>query len=332
MCQVEWLQGSRIMVAAVGELRYQAGPLCSHLPDWASFLIEAGQFAVRSRRTDRRLVIGISVPSRRFAAALCAVGVATEAYIDPEGQDAREHFEWLASLPSGTPLRFRHGVHLHCGEFLGVETVAGNECLAIRMDGKYLRRWDMSADIQPLEPDEEFVRRRTLVANPDFVAGVLPGVDPLVHASHTSLDCLIVGTRPGLQADIVEETFAVVADGKNVPGVLNDILRCDAFENNANDHDRTTVVSPYADAVDERLREGVPPAVVFDGAHAFLRMRSHWRRSPWLVILDRTATAATAAADAFNQELAMSLEDGDLSGLGPVPAGVEVCSFVEAVR
>jgi hypothetical protein len=113
---------------------------------------------------------------------------------------------------------------------------------------------------------------------------------------------------------------------------LNDLLRCDAFERNANDHDRTTVLSPFSDELPHRLLTELPPAVLFDGPAGFLRLRSNWRRSPWVVLIDRSSPSALAAGDAFNQELAGSIEDADVSCVGEPPVELEVVAFYEAVR
>ena len=200
-------------------------------------------------------------------------------------------------------------------------------------DSRCLLPWDRCGAVQLLDPSEEFVRRRQLAANGPFVESSLPGVDALAHAAHTSLDCLIVGVKDALREDIVSQQFVTKSgDGSLQTGVLNDLLRCDAFELNANDHDRTSIIPAFADDVPERLISGGPPCVVFDGPGGFLRLRSHWRRAPWIVLLDRTAVSVTAAADAFNQELALSVEDANLSSLGEPPPGFEVRAYLEVLR
>lgn len=312
-------------------LGYRSGGSGRPLPDWVHYLAALGRFAVTHETPGRRLVVGVSVPTRSFAAAFCALGVTSAAYVDPEKRDPRAHFNWLAALPPKTALRYRHGTHLHCGELVGVALRSGDEYLAI--SGGYLRRWDMCGDIQPLEPGEEFIRRRTLSANPDFVAACMPGVDPLVHACYTSLDCLIVGVKDALRREILDQQFLAPVSGSPAHmGVLNDLLRCDAFEANANDHDRTSVLSAFADEVPARLLSSRPPAVVFDGGPGFLRLRSHWRASPWIVVVDRSLASAQAAGDAFNQELAMSIDDADVSSAGEAPAGLEVRAYYEVAR
>lgn len=297
------------------------------IPAWARYMIRLGAAVASSPTSERRVVVGLSVPTRAFAAAFCALGVAAAVYDDPERDGSSAHFEWLTSLPAGTPVRYRQGTHLHTGQLLGKEIRESAEYVAIECKSvKYLRPASSCLDIQPLEQGETFVRRRQLAANPEFVRAVLPDVNPLTHASYSNVDCLVVGVKDSLHTEVCEEVFtAQVAPERVVSGVLNDVLRCDAFELNANDHDRTRVVSAFSDGdVAQALS---PPVVIFDGPAAFLRLRSRWRSSHWIVAIDRTSASAVMAADAFNQEYAMSIRDCRLAGLPNQPAGVELTSY-----
>lgn len=301
------------------------------LPAWAQFLIAVGRFAVEAQTPGRRLVVGISMPTRAYAAAFTALGVASAAYVDPEKADVREHFDWLAALPRGTPIRFRRGRFLYPARLLGAEVVDGVDYITYQDQSKCFLPWDRCLEVQPLDPADEFVRPRRLAANAPFVEEVL-GLDAMSHASHTSIDCLVVGVKDALRAEVLDQQFYATTTPAAPAGVLNDLLRCDAYELNANDHDRTTVISGFVDDLPERLRTVRPPAVVFDGPSGYLRLRSRWQQSPWIVLLDRTSPSATAAGDAFNQELAMSLEDADLSALGEPPETFEVMGYVGAAR
>jgi hypothetical protein len=319
------------MSLMLGTLGYRQDGSVSVLPPWAAFLISVGRFGVEHRLPGRRLVVGVSVPTRAFAAAFCALGVAIAAYEDPEAHDPRQQLERLRSLPRGTPVRYRSGNHLYCGRFREIANVKGTAHIVIDMGGyEYRRPWYAADFVQLLEPEEEFVRRRLLATNPDFVRACLPGVDPFAHAGFTNLDCMIVGIKHPLRAEICDEPIWAITDG-GVPfcGCLNDLLRCDAFELNANDHDRTVIVSAYGQGPPDKYAHADPPAVVFDGAPGFLRLRSHWRRSPWILVADRTSPSALDAAGAFNQELAMSIADAPLGGLGSIPDGIELAAFYE---
>lgn len=302
------------------------------LPDWAQYLLTLGRFSVEHEVSARRLVVAVTLPTRSYASAFAALGVAGAANQDPEKLDPREHFDWLATLPAGTAIRFPRGRYLHCARLLGVELFHGTEHLVYQDQSKCYLPWDRCRYVQPLEPSEPFIRRRPLAPNAEFVQAALH-VDPFAHAAHTSIDCLIVGTKELLREEVFEKQFVVRHDaGGTVAGVLNDLLRCDAFALNANDHDRTAVVSAFTDDPPDLKRSERWPTVIFDGAAGYLRLRSRWRSSPWIVLLDRTSASAAAAGDAFNQELALSIDDADLSAIGEPPPAFEVRASYEVVR
>lgn len=234
-------------------MRYRRGREDHPLPSWVQYLIALGRFGVEHRVFGRRLVVAVSLPTHAYPAAFTALGVADAAYEDPEKRDARAHFEHLASLLPGTAIRFRRGRYLYCARLLGAEVFDGVECLTYQDQSKCYLPWDRCGDVAALDPTERFVRRRLLAPNAGFVEAVLQ-VDPLAHAADTRLDCLVVGIKESLRSEVVEQQFFAITDGRPPEaGVLNDLLRCDAFELNANDHDRTTVVSAFAEEIPERL-------------------------------------------------------------------------------
>lgn len=303
------------------------------LPPWARYLVRLGRHVALHQVSGRRLVVGLTLPTRDFAAAFVALGVAAATYKDPEARDPRINFERIASLPRGTSIRFRRGRFLYAGTLQGTKMINGVDHLQY-LDGQTLCSlpWHKCNHVEVLEPSKSFVRRRPLAPNADFVSRAL-GVDPLSHASMTSLDCLIIGVKEFLRSDVVEEPFEVASSkGNRCRGSLNDLLRCDAFEANANDHDRTAVLASSTDEVPERLLQAVPPVVVFDGSQGFVRLRNYWLRSSWIVLLDRTAPGVAAGADVFNQERSLSLEDADLGVLGVPPAAFEVHGYYEVVQ
>lgn len=303
------------------------------LPPWSKYLVRLGRHVAMQQIPGRRLVVGVTLPTRDFAAAFTSLGVAAAVYEDPEEQDPRANFERIASLPQGTSIRFRRGGYLYAGSLRGTKIIDGVDYLQYS-DGASLCSlpWHKCNSVQVLEPSESFVRRRPLAPNADFVSRAL-GIDPLSHASSTSLDCLIIGVKDLLRSDLVDEKFTVNAPaGKNYLGSLNDLLRCDAFETNANDHDRTAVLASSSDEIPGRLLETVPPVIIFDGPQGYLRLRNYWKQSSWIVLLDRTSQGVAAGANAFNQERSLSLEDADLGVLGVAPASFEVNGYFEEAK
>src|SRR5262245_59797202 len=119
----------REVLREIGNIGYMSAGRVKTLPSWARYLISLGQFAVERREPGQRLVIGVSLPSRSFAAAFTALGVSAAAYLDEESLNSRAHFEWLVSLDPGTPIRFRRGRYLYGGRLVGLEIRDGLEYL-----------------------------------------------------------------------------------------------------------------------------------------------------------------------------------------------------------
>ena len=308
-------------------LAYQGRRDTRPLPDWAEFLIKVGGHAATYRCDGRRLVVGLSLPARDFGAAFCAVGAVQANYRSRAIEDPRAHFEWLLSLEHGTRLRYTDGNKLKSGNLAGKWFGLGHDWLEIQTTNDapiYKRRWDKCGDIYPVEEEQDFYRPRALQTNPAFVAAAAPGIDTRDFASHTEMECLLVGEKTKLGRDLEGQQF--LAADSAIVGVLNDLVRCDGFEANANDHDRAVLVSAFDEVGIAKLKRKTPPIVIFDGPTAFLRTRANWRTSNWIVVLDRTSSSALDSGVAFNNELAKSFGVLQL-GLGAVPPGVEIRAF-----
>jgi len=294
-------------------------------------MIALGRCVATFRVESGRLVAGLSVPTRAFAAAFCAAGAVAALYEGAPATNVREHFQWLARLPTGTPLRYRTRDYLCSGRLVGREVRPDGEYLAMQNgpDG-YKRRWDKCTDVQLLASGEDLFQRRKLTPVPQFLRSVLPDAEPHDYAAWSRLDCLLVGIKEALQDELCGA--ALWSEPRGLPpqqGRLQDILRCHALAPNPNDHFRSDLLPAHTPELPERLKSARPPAVVLDGASAFLRWRSQWPGSHLVFVLDRTSPSAQAAADAFNQERAASIEDIRVPGIPAPPPGVELLAFLE---
>ncbi len=69
---------------------------------------------------------------------------------------------------------------------------------------------------------------------------------------------------------------------------------------------------------------------IFDGAVSFLKWRDYWRKSNWIVLLDKTESRFQEAVDLLNQEyiekrIGESLNENMFS----LPEGIEIIAFNE---
>jgi hypothetical protein len=276
-----------------------------------------------------RVVVGVSVPTRAFAAPLVAVGAAAAAFEDHGSSDLESHFAQLSALPAGTLLTWLEGRYLRCGPLRGTDIINGEAY--IRMGDGYGRRWDMTHEVHPLgEEDEEFDRRRLNIET-KFVEGALKA-NSFVHALRSEAACLIVGVKSVLEAELTSERLACGSPGDRatVTGTFQDLLRCRDITPACRTHFAAEILPAYASDLPTRLRAASPTVVVADGAAAFLRWRARFS-APLIAVLDRASRPSEDAAFAFAADRARSTRDANF-GMQSVPAGVELAGYEEELR
>ena len=99
-------------MSVLNQLKYtdpSSGLACS-LPDWAELMVSLGQALAEADPGERRFVIGVTLPTRGFAAALavCAYVVRRNALDPMEPSDEDLHFDELRALPEGTAIKLLH--------------------------------------------------------------------------------------------------------------------------------------------------------------------------------------------------------------------------------
>lgn len=306
-------------------LAFRDGGETMRLGGWAPFLADLGAAVARHAVMRGPLRIAVALPTRSYASAFVALGVGEQVRALKPQASASAHFAMLANLPKGTRVRRIVGPELVPRTVHGVTTDRAEPYLVL--SGGPAREFlpaRACLGVQPMEVGADFTRRRKLIANPGFVRTVLSATDLGRFAGSTSADVVIVGPIAKLRREMVDTELVALSGAASEEGCLNDLLRCDAFASNSNDHDRTVVVSSTS--------ESSPPqdatVVVFDGSVGFLRKRARCANSSWIVLLDRRSASAVAAADAFNNALARSRGPVSLDLKLSVPPGIELAGFV----
>lgn len=319
--------------APLEHLKFRMGDDWCELPDWARFLLRAGAVSAGTQTDEGRLVIALSVPTRSFAAALAASAAVVTSFLDAsENRDPAAHFRYLASQVAGTPVTHRRGNSIEQGTLLGLRKEVANDGqdrLVVRLAKEtVLLPEGLCERIQVIaDPGELTSRGRTLVKAPEFLARALPSTSIPLLSGTTRADCVIVGVKRVLEAELVTERFAVNDENRAYEGSLQSIVRAREF-GRQNDPYRSCVISISADG-DEQEFASPPPTVIFDGASAFNNWRSAFRSSNWLVIIDRSSSSAEDGAVAVNQAYAMRSGDAKELNELSVPMGIEMLAYVD---
>jgi hypothetical protein len=91
------------------------------LPEWARFFFMLGPAIAHSERSDSRLVIGLSLPARAYAASFLATAIVAEPLTASlQKRDMTEHFNQLCRLKVGTSLEYRESNKKYKAVFEGL--------------------------------------------------------------------------------------------------------------------------------------------------------------------------------------------------------------------
>lgn len=324
--------------AIYDRLRYPLDGRWVTLPHWARFFIRLGTAVSSSSPAQgkARLVIAVSIPARPYAAALSAVGAVFARAGNPFTADIADHLAVLRSLPSGAPVIKRSlvtGTKREKGMLVGFVVENGKEYIQFQ-SGMNLRSnipIERADCLEPLVASKSPVRlpkvpRVTTVATrPGLITGVLGPTEAARFANHSRLECILVGNRSALEAEIVGAPFAARSgDGQVHKGRLQDILRAKTFLPQG-DCSRSEILSLTAKSVSSPALE--TPTVIFDGARALLRCSVHWPAANWIVILNRTewrfADGVALVDDVYEMSDSVALG----TSFPPPPLGIEYTAF-----
>lgn len=311
----------------------------TEVPSWVYFFLELGSTAAVSTEQGRRLVIGVALPSRLYAAATVACAIVGARSALPEGYiSTTVQFERVCALPVGTHLCVLNGNRELRGIFTGRREVNGIPYAAVKFESKSEilvpvdGSWRLRVlDEVPVRIPKKQSGRLVLPLSP-FARHFTGNSDAKIYAAPSQVECAIVGRLNALRREAVETEFAVSKDGhKFDKGTLQDVLRLREFVG-ATGFYRSTLF---------RLSRHSPPSipegqglpfVVFDGAAGFCRWRDRMGAANWIVMLDRTETAFQDAVSILNQAYMKSDEDDRVNGLPNPPSGVEIMSFYERIN
>lgn len=309
-----------------------AGDQWSPVPQWAGFYEQLGETAARGAMEDRRLVVGLSVPSRYMAASFIAVGtVLAVASAELKGVTAKQRFRELQLLPEGTVLRFtRPGADKATfGTFRGTHEENGTKYIVIDgRDCRYYEPFRYAASIQQTDLSPEQVAganrwRGSAGGSRRFLSAFLKYTNPATFESDAKPECLLLGPQGQLRDEILGQELAVggKSGSKLGRGCLNDLLKVRKFGNAAAPSWSELASTTGARTLSDKLKFG-PRVVVFDGARGFLRWRKYFPSSAWIVVLSRVEPQFTEAVHELNSEYAENSIDDPFCVADSLPDGV----------
>lgn len=322
-------------------LFYQLDANRRALPAWASFWMDLGRAVGSWERPGHRLVVGVALPTRAYAASLIAAGIVEARSKVDSGANAARHFKVLAEQQVNTPVRFREKDRVLNGLLAGVQTIEGEPrigvCVSNRSGGS-LTHWVREADVLRISLHTGEIKRLPKlqtgrrVIRSSFVRGFIPPERLLDFASRSDLECVIVGHVGVLRKEVEETPFVAQVGSQLESGTLQELLRVRKFQS-ADAPFRTHVLRAGGGKPDA-LPPGISPRVtLFDGSDAFLKWHEYWRHTHWVVLLDQgEAMLREAASVLYDDFVQRRVGEPSLKLSSRPPLGVEMMVFQERSR
>ncbi len=333
------------------------------VPPWADFFLRVGQVLAQPPNQNR-IVIGVAVPIRSFAASLCAAGAVVAHLKGSLESDLAPYFEYLCGLPIGTGVTVlrsdkHEGIRQYPGVLAGLDEASIDskdksapkvKLIRIQISRSTMRESKAGgrvfmvdarrADtIRVLDPDEA-ITAQDLPATPlgvsiravsDFSLRIIPG-GASQYIAKSKVGCLLVGSPGTLDREINETTFGVGdSSGGISAGTLGEVLKVRRFSRTRRQFhsDIYTAASKWPP---KKSVIGNPDLVIFDGAAGFMKWRDSFRESHLLIVLDQTEALFMEAVQRLNYEYSCRVDDDALPDFCPEPPpGTELTFFRESM-
>lgn len=304
------------------------------LPRWARAYLSIGETIAQWDDHNTRMVVGIALPTRAYAALMISAGIVLERE-KTEIIDATANFHRIMELPLGTALLYKVKGKSIRAVFDGTQTVHGDLRLRVRVQkksaggGTYLldAPQALALEVLPGIAGERGLSDRVHRARKSeelFLKNFLSHTLRDEFLLYPRLDCLVIGTTAMLR----EETqLGLVSTGRygTHPGTLQDILKVRKFIRQGQTY-RSEVMALGIEALPDTV---VPYLTIFDGALSFLKWRDSWRQTHWIAVLDRTETHFPEAVNVLNQQYVTDRMNAEIPVLPTLPAGMEILLFKE---
>jgi hypothetical protein len=313
------------------------------LPQWGQFFLDLGYALAIRDNPESRVIAGLALPTRAYAAALAATGIVAGT-LSLLTQDAGSYtrFQELCTLEIGSSLIYRTGNKRVKVFFDGAEVRGGDTKILLRAENqkggltyvigqKHALQVEFPAKEFTSLPKRSYGRTDRTVS--PFLTHFLDQETAKAVVLQSHLDCMIIGSIGRLDQEINCTSFATQnAKGEFVSGTLQDVLRVRRFSTNAETYRSDIYYTHTRDHPRDHpgIHQEMPAVIIFDGSTSYLKWRAFWRHPHCIVLLDQTEPGFDAAVQTFNEECIKNhLNDMAFKTQLKAPKGVPVSIYQE---
>lgn len=316
-------------------LVYRSGDEWIGFPRWALFYLELGAALSHYEHEGKRFIAAMTVPIRSFAASLISSGVILPR-IHLQIADNDSHIAKLESLSEGAPVLFRTDNRQYKGVFERCVCSNGKKYFLIRYNKITERAIPIESanKIEILSKEEVHIPKvqsgKALAPPSPLLEKLLDKESLYKFSMESKLECVILGQINALHQELCNFSIGYQVNEERVEeGKIQDLVRAkgNQFQPASMAH-RTFILAAngkYSTQAISRLSNFV---TVFDNALGFIKWRSCFRKSNWIVVLDKTDRNFELAIKDLNEEYVQYRIDqrAKLSFPNP-PSGIELMFF-----
>lgn len=306
------------------------------VPLWAHALITLGASFTKFDTPHRRLVIGLALPTRAYAATFTALGFALERAKLPVDLPAPdEHFRMLCALSPGSAVKYRdiQDNKVRDALIVGHKETVYSPVIGIKKNSGHRIDWLPPQQATRVQPSSKVIAQlprspkgKSFDVGSAFLRACAADLNAVGYCLQSRLECLFIGNKDMLTQELTETPFAVRSENFS-RGTLQDILRVQELLPEGEGY-RARILSDRGKQV-SKTKE-TPKLVLFDGAAGFLKWRDLWRDAHWLVVLDKAQNGFDEAVAALNREYRDNHLEGDPPSLPSLPHHLNVIAYEEA--
>ncbi|MBD2415310.1 hypothetical protein FACHB389_17705 [Nostoc calcicola FACHB-389] len=313
------------------------------LPSWGNFFINIGRWVAQSDSRKNRLVLALAIPTRNYAAVLAASGVVLgRVNIPTKRIDTNRHFEQLCQLPKGTSVFLNSCNRRYKGIYQGIDETYGERRLRIQREDK--SSGGLTSLVSVKESHNVVIAPKSNISLPkkqsgsliftrnDFLDSVIGKANTNEFTIKTRLDCTVFGRISSLENEILKIQFASCSSPSELNrGYLQDILRVRNFLP-AGQAYRSEILPSQFSKSPQTTNRLVPHVTIFDGATGFIKWRDDWRKSHWIILLERTDTHFKEAVEIIDTDYINRQNWEEIQNIIPTPSGVEMVVYQDYCR
>jgi len=313
------------------KLYYKSNNKLLKLLTWCDFFTQTGKMISDEVDENSKFIFALALPTRSFASGLISLGYIISRIQLNHNVNNYSYTEYLITLPKNTPIILRSADgKKYKGLLLSSCWRNGTGYFELAL-GKSSFRYIKFEEANRIEVTDSKVnlpniqKGRPINPESDFCVDLIGKEFISDLTSESTFELAIIGPKNLIRQEVTCQEFSTL---KGYGGNLQEILRIKEFQSIAKAY-RSRIVSDRIKAVKIHSNIKDPPVVIFDGAQGFLKWRTYWKQSNWIIILDRTEYQFQVAVEQINREYSLQrTENIEIDPLkSNIPIGVEMMAY-----